>query len=86
MKTFFRMCTLLIIALVATYTIGCGDNAEQETDPIVLDTETTHEDFSQSDKQPIGTDGKPVTVTDATFENVVLNAEMPVVVELGAEW
>lgn len=80
------MCTLLIIALVATYTIGCGDNAEQETDPIVLDTETTHEDFSQSDKQPIGTDGKPVTVTDATFENVVLNAEMPVVVELGAEW
>lgn len=81
-----KICVLLIIASVATYTIGCGDNAGQETDPVVLDTETTHEDFSQSDKQPIGTDGKPVTVTDATFENVVLNAEMPVVVELGAEW
>ena len=86
MKTFFRMCALLIIASIATYTIGCGDNAEQETDPIVLDTETAHEDFSQPDKQPITTDGKPITVTDATFETVVLNAEMPVVVELRAEW
>ena len=38
------------------------------------------------DKAPIATDGKPITVTDATFEDVVLNAEMPVVVELRAEW
>lgn len=86
MKTFFRMCTLLIIASVAIYTIGCGDNAEQQTDPIVLDTETTQEVTSDPDNEPIATDGKPITVTDATFEAVVLNAEMPVVVELRAEW
>ena len=82
MHTLRKTCTLLIIGLVAIYTIGCGDNAEQETDPVVLDTEPTHEDISQ----PIATDGKPITVTDATFEAVVLNAEMPVVVELQAEW
>ena len=81
-----QTCTLLIIGFVAIYTIGCGDNAEQETDPVVLDTETTQEVTSDPDSEPIATDGKPITVTDATFQDVVLNAEMPVVVELRAEW
>ena len=86
MHTLRKTCTLLIIGLVAIYTIGCGDNAEQETDPVVLDTEQTHENTSNAINQPTATDGKPITVTDATFEAVVLNAEMPVVVELQAEW
>ncbi len=81
-----KTCILLIIASVAIYTIGCGDNAEQETDTVVLDTETTQEVPSDPDNEPIATDGKPITVTDATFEDVVLKAEMPVVVELRAEW
>ena len=82
MKILLKTCTLLIIGLLAIYTLGCGDNVEQEIDPVVLDTEPTHEGISQ----PIATDGKPITVTDATFEAVVLNAETPVLVELGAEW
>ena len=44
------------------------------------------EEPSQPINEPVATDGKPVTVTDATFKAVVLNAEMPVVVELGAVW
>lgn len=86
MNTLRKTCTLLIIGFVVIYTIGCGNNAERETDPIVLDTELTHEDISQPDNQPMATDGKPITVTDPTFEAVVLNTEMPVVVELRAEW
>lgn len=81
-----KTCALLIIGLIAIYTIGCSDNVEQEIDPVVLDTETTHEDISKPDNQPIQTDGKPITVTDATFQGVVLNAEIPVVVELRADW
>ena len=86
MHTLRKTCTLLIISLVVIYTIGCSDNVEQEIDPVVIDTETTHEDTSNPVNQPIATDGKPITVTDATFEDAVLNAEMPVVVELRAEW
>ena len=81
MKTLFRTCTLLIIGLVAIYTAGCGEDIEQE-----LDTETVREDPSEAVNEPIATDGKPITVTDATFEAVVLNAETPVMLELGAEW
>ena len=86
MKALRKTFTLLIIGLAAICTIGCGDNAGRETDSIVLDTAPMPEDISQPDNQPMATDGKPITVTDATFEAVVLNAEMPVVVELRAEW
>ena len=86
MKALFRTCTLLIIGLVAIHTIGCSDNVEQEIDAVVLDTEPSHADISQPDNQTVATDGKPITVTDATFEAVVLDAELPVVLELGAEW
>ena len=82
MKTLLRTCVLLIIGLVAIYTAGCGEDVEQEIDPVTFDTQPTREEPSE----PIATDGKPVTVTDATFEAVVLKSEMPVVLELGAEW
>ena len=82
MKTLFRTGVLLIIGLVAIYTAGCGENVEQEIDPVMFDTEPAREESSE----PIATDGKPITVTDATFEAVVLDAELPVVLELGAEW
>ena len=82
MKTLFRTCVLLIIGLVAIYTAGCGGDVEQETDPVAIDTAPTGEESSE----PIVTDGKPITVTDETFDTVVLEAELPVVLELGAEW
>ena len=84
MNTFRKTCALLIIGLVAIYTISCGDVTTQlePEDPEVVDETVT----ADEDKAPIQTDGKPITVTDATFEDVVLNAEMPIVVELRAEW
>ena len=84
MKALRKTCALLIIGLVAIYAIGCGDvntQLEPEDPEVVGETVVIDED-----KAPIATDGKPITVTDATFEDVVLNAEMPVVVELRAEW
>jgi len=30
--------------------------------------------------------GKPITVTDSTFENLVVNADTPVLVDFWAEW
>ena len=86
MKTLFRTCALLIIGLVAIYTAGCGEDVEQEIDSVVLDTETAPEEPTKAVNEPIATDGKPITVTGATFEGVVLNAETPVMLELGAEW
>ncbi len=84
MNTFRKTCALLIIGFVATYTIGCGDVTTQlePEDPEVIDETIT----ADEDKAPIQTDGRPITVTDETFDTVVLEAEMPVVVELRAEW
>ena len=81
MKILFRTYALLIIGLIAIYTAGCGEDIEQE-----LDTETAREDPATATNEPSATDGKPINVTDATFEAVVLNAETPVMLELGAEW
>ena len=86
MKILFRTCVLLIIGLVAIYTAGCGEDVEQEIDPVAFDTEPAREEPSQPVNEPIATNGKPIIVTDATFEAVVLDAELPVVLELGAEW
>ena len=88
MKTLFRTGVLLIIGLVAIYTAGCGEDVEQEMDPVAFDTEPTREEPSEPEpvNEPIATDGKPITVTDATFEDLVLNAEMPVVLEFWAVW
>ena len=81
MKTLFRTYLLGIAAVwVAAHIIGCGDvNTEQE--PEGAKVIATNED-----KASVSTDGKPVTVTDETFDTVVLEAELPVVLELGAEW
>ena len=86
MKILFRTCVLLIIGLVAIYTAGCGEDVEQEMDPVAFDTAPAGEELSETVNEPIATDGKPVTVTDATFQAVVLDAELPVVLELGAVW
>lgn len=84
MNALRKTCALLIIGLVAIYTIGCGDVTTQlEPEDLEVVGETV---VTDKDKAPIATDGKPITVTDATFEDVVLKAEMPVVVELRAEW
>ncbi len=84
MNTLRKTCVLLIIGLISIHAIGCGDvNTQLEPG----DTEVVDETVATNEnKAPIQNDGKPITVTDATFEAVVLNAEMPVVVELRAEW
>lgn len=86
MKTLFRTCVLLIVGLVAIYTAGCGEDVEQEMDPVAFDTEPTREESSERVNEPITTDGKPIAATDATFEAVVLDAELPVVLEFWAVW
>ena len=73
MKILLKTYTLLIIGLATIHAIGCGDvNTELEPeDPEFVD-ETVGTD---QDKARIQPDGKPITITDATFETVVLNAE-----------
>lgn len=85
MKTLFRSCLLLIAVLVAVI-IGCGENATQEVELNPEDTSAIDQTEERVDPVPVQTDGEPVTVTDATFQSVVLEAELPVVLELGAEW
>ncbi len=81
MKTLFRTYLLGIVAVwVAAHIIGCGD-VDTELEPEGSEVIATNED-----KASVSTDGKPVTVTDETFDTVVLEAELPVVLELGAEW
>lgn len=81
MKTLFRTCPLLIIAvLVAAHIIGCGDVTTEQV------PEGSEVIATDEDKASVSTDGKPVTVTDETFDTVVLNAELPVVLEFWAVW
>ena len=86
MKILFRTCVLLIAVLVAIHVIGCGENVTQEVELNPEDTNVIDETEDNIDSVPIQTAGKPLTVTDATFQSVVLDAELPVVLELGAEW
>ena len=80
MRTLLRAHAILIIGLIAVCIIGCGD-VDTEPEPEAPEVIATDED-----KASVTTDGKPVTVTDATFDTVVLASELPVVLELGAEW
>lgn len=84
MQTLFRTCVLLITVLVAVHIVGCGENVTTAPNP--ENTNVIDETEERVDSVPIQTDGKPLTVTDATFQSVVLDAELPVVLELGAEW
>lgn len=86
MQTLFRTCVLLMAVLVAVHIIGCGENVMQEVEPDLEDTNVIDETEGSVDTVPIQADGEPVIVTDATFNSVVLNAESPIVLELGAEW
>ena len=36
--------------------------------------------------EPINADGKPIEITDATFKTMVLDAQLPVVLEFEADW
>lgn len=84
MRTLLGTCRLLIVGLIAAHIIGCGDVTTElgpEDSEAVDGTVATDED-----RAPIQTDGEPITVTDETFGTVVLESEMPVVVEFRAEW
>ena len=81
MKTLFRTYLLSIAALLVTaHIIGCGD-VDTEQKPEGSEVIATNED-----KASVSTDGKLVTVTDETFDTVVLEAELPIVLEFWAVW
>ena len=56
---------------------------EEDVEPEPIDPEPIEEDV---EPEPIDGDGKPVTITDATFKANVLDAELPVVLEFEADW
>lgn len=55
-----------------------------EPEPIA--PEPVEEPEEAVNPDPVNTDGKPVTITDATFNAKVLDAELPVVLEFEADW
>lgn len=85
MKTLFRTYLLGIVAvLLAAYIIGCGDVT---TEPEPEDTKVADVTVApDEDKASVATAGKPITVTDETFNTAVLEAELPVVLEFWAVW
>ena len=58
---------------------------EEVVEPEPIDPEPVEEP-EELNPDPVNTDGKPVTITDATFNANVLNAELPVVLEFEADW
>ena len=59
---------------------------EEDVEPEPIAPEPVEEPEEQVNPDPVNTDGKPVTITDATFKTDVLDAELPVVLEFGADW
>ncbi|RKU25110.1 hypothetical protein C6499_15355 [Candidatus Poribacteria bacterium] len=59
---------------------------EENVEPEPIDPEPVEEPEEEINPDPVKTDGKPVTITDATFKTDVLDAELPVVLEFGADW
>ncbi len=84
MRTLLGIYAVLIVSLIAGYIIGCGDTT---TEPESKDSEAVDGIVvTDEDKTPVSTNGRPITVTDETLDTVVSEAELPVVLELGAEW
>ena len=77
--------TRLAYTVTETPTEEPSESVEEPSESVEEPSESVEEP-SQPVDEPVATDGKPITVTDATFKAVVLNAEMPVVVEFGAVW
>ena len=68
---------------------------EEDIEPEPIDPEPIEEDIEPEPidepedvihPDPVNADGKPITVTDATFKTEVLDAELPVVLEFEADW
>ena len=59
---------------------------EEDIEPEPIAPEPVEEPEEQVNPDPVNTDGKPVTITDATFNAKVLEAELPVVLEFEADW
>ena len=57
-----------------------------EPEPIDVDNEPVEELEEVVNPDPVNADGKPVEITDATFKANVLDAQLPVVLEFGADW
>ena len=74
------------LSLAVTWLSGTATLAYTVTAPNPEDTNSIDETEDNIDSVPIQTDGKPVTVTDATFKSVVLDAKLPVVLEFWAVW
>ena len=54
-----------------------------EPEPIDDDDKPVEEEV---EPEPINTDGEPIEITDATFKTMVLDAQLPVVLEFEADW
>ncbi|MXV74348.1 thioredoxin, partial [Candidatus Poribacteria bacterium] len=59
---------------------------EEDIEPEPIAPEPVEEPEEEINPDPVNTDGKPVTITDATFNTKVLESELPVVLEFGADW
>ena len=59
---------------------------EEKVEPEPIAPEPVEEPEEEINPDPVNTDGKPVTITDATFKTEVLEAELPVVLEFEADW
>ena len=61
------------------------DTLDAEDEPVDDGPEVVPADGDE-EAEPVETDGKPIEVTDQTFKPRVLDSELPVVVEFGADW
>ncbi|MCG8621581.1 MAG: thioredoxin, partial [Proteobacteria bacterium] len=59
---------------------------EEDIEPEPIAPEPVEEPAEEINPDPVKTDGKPITVTDATFNAKVLESELPVVLEFEADW
>ena len=59
---------------------------EEDVEPEPVAPEPVEEPEEEVNPDPVNTDGKPITITDATFNAKVLESELPVVLEFEADW